>query len=144
MPCPHLSNKEWGFISFMQKGCIDIRFIYKFYVARLGAARRALQLQHRYVVWRRGNKHIPWNIKGQLRTTGWPVATKVKAIDPNLPLCPTRKTDIGVLWQVWNPSRNWKSTGVKCRYFVTQCFDSRCLLVMKGINNVIVHCSIYV
>lgn len=81
-----MSDKESRGIAFILGGCVDSRFIYKFYLARLGAARRALQLQHRDVVWPRRNKYVPWHKKGQLRTTGRPVATKIKAIDPNLPL----------------------------------------------------------
>lgn len=81
-----MSDKELRGIVFILGGCVDRRFIYKFDLARLGAARRTLQLQHRDVVWHRWNKYIPWHKKGQLRTAGWPVATKIKAIDPNLPL----------------------------------------------------------
>lgn len=94
---PYVSNKELGAIIFILCSCIDIRFVYKFYLACLGAARRTLQLQHCYVVWHRRNKYVPWNKKGQLRTTGWPVATEIKAIDPNLPLLREKETNKDIL-----------------------------------------------
>lgn len=86
MAQPQVSNKGLRGSTAIWCGCIDIRCVYKFYLTLLGAARRMLQLQHCHVVWCRSNKDIPWDKEGQLRASGRPVATKVEAIDPNLPL----------------------------------------------------------
>ena len=83
--------------------CVKNRLVHELHGIQFRAivlAGRKLQLQHHDGVRGLGHQDVLRHEQGHLGAPHWPVAAKVKAVDPQLTLGPSRKLDEGVLRQV--------------------------------------------